>query len=200
MDALPAVAGFIAVAVITPGPNNFIVMAAAARGGFVAAVPAIAGVVAGSLVLLALAWAGADAAFEAAPPLRPALKLAGAAYLAWLGALLIHRSRSRSRDDLESGAGHLPSMALGVAGFQLLNPKSWVLILTAAAALSGEAEPLPAFAALAATLAALSLLCLTLWASAGAAIAGWLRRPTARAWFEGAMGGLLIGSAVWLLV
>ncbi len=39
MDALFAITGFVTVAAVTPGPNNFIVMGAAARGGFGAATP-----------------------------------------------------------------------------------------------------------------------------------------------------------------
>lgn len=190
MDPLLAVAGFVTVAAITPGPNNFIVMAAAARGGIAAAVPPIAGVVGGSLALLAIAWAGAGALFEAAPRFRLILLVAGAVYLAWLGGVLIWRTR-------DDPSGKLPSTAIGAAGFQLLNPKSWVLILTATAAMSGEAAGL---ITLAVTLAAITIPCLTIWACAGAAIARWLKRAQARRCFDRAMGGLLIASALLLAV
>ncbi len=190
MDPLLAVAGIITVAAITPGPNNFIVMAAAARGGIAAAVPPIVGVVGGSLALLAIAWTGVGALFEAAPRFRLILLVCGALYLAWLGVALIWRTRDGPSND----AG-LPSSALGLALFQLLNPKSWVLILTATAAMSGETSGLTA---LAATLAAVTIPCLALWAFAGSAIAHWLRRAQARRRFDRAMGGLLIASAAVL--
>ena len=47
---------------------------------------------------------------------------------------------------------------------------------------------------------AVTSLCLTLWALAGSAMAGLLREPRAKRCFDRAMGGLLIGSAVLLLV
>ena len=195
-DPILAVAGFITVAAITPGPNNFIVMAAAARGGWTAALPPIVGVVAGSLVLLALVWAGAAVAFEALPTLRLLLTIAGALYLTWLGGQLIWQS-DRTGGSEAGAAGGLPSTAPGVAAFQLMNPKAWVLIVTAAAALAGESA---APYALAGLLAVISTLCLGLWAYAGSAIAGWLRKPGARAWFDGVMGSLLVASAVLLVL
>jgi threonine/homoserine/homoserine lactone efflux protein len=89
MDALIGAAGAIAAAALTPGPNNFVVMRTAARGGLAAALPAIAGVVLGSLALLALIVAGAGAAFDAVPHLREALAIAGCLYLVYLGARLM---------------------------------------------------------------------------------------------------------------
>ena len=66
-----------------------------------------------------------------------------------------------------------------------------------AAALSGEnAAPY----ALAGLIAIISTFCLTLWACAGSAIAGLLRNPDARAWFNRVMGGLLMASAVLLVL
>ncbi len=62
MEALIGAAGAIAAAALTPGPNNFVVMRTAARGGLAGALSAIAGVVLGSLALLAVVVAGAGAA------------------------------------------------------------------------------------------------------------------------------------------
>ena len=199
MDPVVAVAGFITVAAITPGPNNFIVMTAAGRGGFAAALPAIAGVVAGGLGLLLVVWAGAGAAFTAVPQLRLVLVAAGALYLAWLGAVLIWRTRGKGPGGGRPGGGGLPSTSVGVAAFQFMNPKGWVLIATAAAAMADGGTGVFALAVLATLLIAIPSVCLSLWAGAGAAIAGWLRRPEARRWFDRAMGTLLIASAALLL-
>ncbi|MFI4988318.1 MAG: LysE family translocator [Alphaproteobacteria bacterium] len=200
MKALFAVAVLVTVAAITPGPNNFIVMAAAARGGGAAAIPAIAGVVTGSLALLVLVWTGAGAVFDGEPRLRSALVAAGCLYLAWLGASLIRQGGKRAGGDDKPGRQALPRTALGLAAFQFLNPKGWVMIVTATAAMPGDSGGVPPLAALSAIFAVVTGVCLTLWALAGSAIADRLRRPPARQWFERAMGGLLIGSAVLLLI
>ncbi len=194
MEPLLAVAGFVSVAALTPGPNNLIVMAAAARGGLGAAAPAIAGVVAGSIALLAIVWSGAGAVFDAAPALRGALTLAGALYLVWLGAGLIRRGGGDGGAAMAAlPAGTVP----GMAAFQLLNPKSWVIVLTATAAAHGDMAG--GLGGLVVLFVSISGICLTLWALAGAAITEWLTRPGASRWFDRAMGALLIASALLLL-
>ena len=194
MEPLLAVAGFVSVAALTPGPNNLIVMAAAARGGLAAAAPAIAGVVAGSIALLALVWSGAGAAFDAAPALRGALTLAGALYLVWLGVDLIRRGGGDGGPAMAAlPAGTVP----GMAAFQLLNPKSWVIVLTATAAAHGDMAG--GLGGLVVLFASISGICLTLWALAGAAITERLTRPGASRRFDRAMGALLIASALLLL-
>lgn len=192
-DALIPVIGIVAVAAITPGPNNFIVMAAAARGGPLAAVPAAAGVVVGSLCLLVIVWAGAGAAFQAIPSLRPVLTLAGASYLCWLGVCLIRDARGLASVRGAPAERRLPASGFAVAAFQLLNPKAWVLVLTASAAMGREPA---AVYILAAIFAVITIPCLSLWAVAGSAIAVALRRPAAKAWFDRSMGALLVCSAI----
>jgi len=191
------VAGIVAVAAITPGPNNFIVMAAAARSGARAAVPAAAGVVAGTLALLGVVWTGAGAAFHVVPWLRLALTFAGASYLCWLGGRLIWHARGRSQGNGTPQEGQLPSTGFGVAAFQFFNPKGWVLVLTAAAAMARE--PAAAYI-LAAIFVVITLPCLALWAVMGRAIAELLTQPAAKAWFDRSMGVLLVGSAVLLVI
>ena len=94
MDAFLALAAVVTVGAITPGPNNWVVMRAAARSGAAGAVPVIAGVVLGSLALLVLVAAGGGAAFEAEPRLRTALAIGGSLYLAALGARLVFQTFS----------------------------------------------------------------------------------------------------------
>ena len=204
MDALIGAAGAIAAAALTPGPNNFVVMRTAARGGLAAALPAIAGVVLGSLALLALVVAGAGAAFDAVPHLRAALAIAGCLYLVWLGARLMRggadegsgrapvpeaQKTPRAADSQE----RLPAGVAGLFGFQFLNPKSWVLVLTATAATPAGWGGLARFGRLAALFAIIPTVCLLLWAAMGKATAA------AGTWLDRILGALLIASALLLL-
>jgi threonine/homoserine/homoserine lactone efflux protein len=85
---------------------------------------------------------------------------------------------------------------VGVAVFQLINPKAWVLVTTAAAAMAGSADMI----LLGALIAGISSLCLSLWAVAGGALSRVLDRPRPRLWFDRAMGALLAISALGLIV
>jgi len=199
VEALIGVAAFISVAAITPGPNNLVVMQAAARGGAAGALPAIVGVVLGSLALLAVVVAGAGAAFEVEPRLRTVLAVGGCLYLSWLGVQLVMRT---FRGDARlSGAPDkpLPTGVLGLFAFQFLNPKSWVMVLTAAAVGQSRAGPLATFLRLSPLFVVIPTVCLALWSSLGSAMARVLKRPAVQSWFDRGMGLLLVGSAALLL-
>ena len=196
MEQLFAVAGFLIVAAITPGPNNFVVLTSARHGGPTAALPAMLGVIGGSLVLLALVWSGAQIAFERVPSLPSILTIMGAGYVGALGAHLIRQTfRPNGVDGTHLAAG-LPKTTLGLAVFQLLNPKAWALVTTATAAASHASF---GFLGLAALLILICGACLSLWACAGSAIAGLLRDERSRRWFDRMMGLALIASAAMLL-
>ena len=78
----------------------------------------------------------------------------------------------------------------------MLNPKSWVLVVTAVSAVSGT---LIGAVSLAVTFVAVMGLCLTIWSVAGKLISRWLLDRRSRRMFDTAMGVLLMGSAVLLL-
>ena len=92
--SLLPLAGVLVAAAITPGPNNFIVMEAGARGGLVSAGRVALGVILGSVLLLAVILAGVGRALEQSPRFGAVLSLAGGTYLAWLGASLFLRAKA----------------------------------------------------------------------------------------------------------
>jgi threonine/homoserine/homoserine lactone efflux protein len=197
MSALLALAALIFVAAITPGPNNLAVLNAAAHRGMAGARSAIAGVVLGSLALLLLALSGVGALFAAHPRLRDAVSLFGCGYLAWLGARMIAGARSRRANPIHAvtppGIGHL-------AGLQFTNPKAWTMVLTAVAAARAVMSPAAAALALLVLFLAIPTACLAAWAWFGARIMPRLQRPATRAWCDGLLGVLLLGSAIALII
>lgn len=81
-----------AASVATPGPDVLAVVGRALGSGARACLGLVIGIVAGKLTLLTLALLGLAAAAAALGPLFLAVKLAGAAYLVWLGVKLWRRS------------------------------------------------------------------------------------------------------------
>lgn len=201
MDAiLIGAAGLIAAAAITPGPNNLIVLRTAAHSGFLRTLPAIAGIVAGGLAMLLLVMAGGAVVFAAVPRLYSVITVAGGLYLCWLGAGLVMGSFARpgAQDDPQVGA--LPGGAAALFGFQFLNPKSWVMVLTVTAAVQGGADPSQTFLALAALFTVIPALCLALWCALGVLVTTCLDRPGVRRWMDRVMGLLLFASALLLVL
>jgi hypothetical protein len=68
----------------------------------------------------------------------------------------------------------------GLFGFQFLNPKSWVLVLTATAATPASWSALARFGQLAALFAVIPTVCLLLWATLGKATATAAAAATAK--------------------
>lgn len=198
MNALVGIAGLIAVAAVTPGPNNLIVMRAAARSGLAAALPAIAGIVLGGLALLLVIAAGIGVLFMAAPRLQAAITIGGCAYLIWLAIKLIAKSFNYRINETVNDSKTRTAGFGGLFVFQFLNPKGWVMLLTAASLVSATSA-IGAFARLAAVFVPISLVCLFAWAVFGSLLTAQLSRPVVGRWFDRVMGGFLIGVAVLLL-
>lgn len=189
-------AGTVAVGAITPGPNNFAVMTAAARAGFSGAVPAIAGVVLGSLALLVLADIGTGAMLAARPRLMAALSITGCAYLTYIGVRMF--AGSFGAGDARRDTHAYPTGTFGLFAFQFVNPKAWVLTLTVVSTARIDAASAAAILPLAAIFAVIPAICLALWSALGAVMSRLLSRQSRANWFDRAMGSLLIASAVML--
>jgi len=121
MTSFLAVLTIVTIAAVTPGPNNFIVISAAVRGGVSAALPAMASIIGGSITLLVLIWAGAGTLFEAVPEIQTLLHMAGATYLVWLGISFIHAA---SQPATQAKAASLPETIWGSPAFSCSTPKA----------------------------------------------------------------------------
>lgn len=77
--------------VATPGPDTMTIFSRALAGGVAKAAPYSAGIILGKLVLLTLAITGLATLAQALGPLFNMFKIAGAAYLLWIGISLWRR-------------------------------------------------------------------------------------------------------------
>lgn len=69
----------------TPGPNMLLIMSVSARHGLRASVMAMMGCMTALLAMMSISAAGMGAVLQSSPQVFEALRLAGAAYLAYLG-------------------------------------------------------------------------------------------------------------------
>lgn len=183
-------------AAATPGPNNLIVLTTSSRAGFRAALPSIAGVAAGSLVMLLVLWTGAALFVDLLPRLRLAIGALGCLYLAWLGlALIRHAGRGGGQVP-----GTLPTGAAPMALFQLLNPKTWMFMSAVIAAGLADPADIIGLPLLAVLVPLVMVGCLSLWAGVGTILTRRLADPMRRAWFDRVMGLLLLVSAPLILL
>ena len=126
------------------------------------------------------------------PSLHLALKLAGGAYLLYL-AWRIAMSRSLSEKD---GKAARPMTFLEAAAFQWVNPKAWVMAVTAMAVYSDPAAPFLSVLVVALAFALVNLPSVSTWAGFGMALRGFLADPVRLKWFNIAMG-VALAVSLW---
>ncbi len=120
---------FAGIAAFTPGPNNTLLMASGMNFGFRRSVPLIMGVTVGFPLMIGLIGLGLGRVFEVYPLLYQVLKYAGAAYMLYL-AWKIATAVPSVADDKAAKPLSFIQMCL----FQWINPKGWVMAITALSA------------------------------------------------------------------
>ncbi len=193
IDPLPFVT-YTFVMSITPGPNNVMLTASGANFGFRRTVPHILGIGLGFVVQLLAVCAGLSALFARWPALQSALGWVGAAYLLYLGWRMLARS------DIEARDSRRPVSFLGAALFQFLNPKAWVMTLTAATLfLPRDLGLLLRGGYMAGIMEGIGLPCMIVWALFGSSLRGLLAAPRAALAFNVAMALALATTAVMMV-
>ena len=193
---------FVAMAFVvsaTPGPNMLLVMSHSARFGWRAAIATMCGCMASLLAMMCISAAGMGALLHAFPAVFDAMRLAGAAYLAFLG---VQGWRTKVAEPVEGGAEavretaqprHLYRQGMLVAAS---NPKA---ILFAAAFfpqfLDPAAPKLPQFSILLATFAVIEVSWYLVYALSGHKLSHYLRQASVMRVFNRVTGGVFIGFA-----
>jgi len=193
-DVLAAMAAFCFVSGVTPGPNNLMLMTSGVNFGFRRTLPHLLGVVLGFCLMVALVGLGLDAIFARIPALLPAMRYLGAAYMLWLAWKIANAGPVR-----EGEARGAPLGFLGAAAFQWINPKAWVMAVSALTAYSVVDDY-----RLNVLLVALAFLAVGLpgsgsWALLGSAMRRALGNPVTARIFNLAMALLLLASIVPVL-
>jgi threonine/homoserine/homoserine lactone efflux protein len=187
VDTLLALVLFAFATSITPGPNNMMLFASGVNFGFRRTVPHMLGIGAGFLSLLIGVGMGLGAVLHAYPPAFIALKVAGGLYLLWI-AWKIGSSRSMG----EGEAKARPMTFLGAAAFQWVNPKAWVMAVTAMAVYPNPQQYALTVAIVALVFAAVNVPSVSTWAGFGSALRDWLSMPVRLKWFNITMAVLLV--------
>ncbi|CDZ72854.1 Transporter, LysE family [Neorhizobium galegae bv. orientalis] len=174
---------------ITPGPNNMMLFASGVNFGFARTIPHMLGIGAGFLSLLIAVGLGLGALLHSVPIVYTGLKFAGGAYLLWVAWKI---GTSRSLSDGKTGAQ--PMTFIGAAAFQWVNPKAWVMAVTAMATYTNPEYYLPTVMLVGLAFAAVNVPSVSTWAGFGSALREWLSVPARLKWFNITMALLLVAS------
>ncbi len=193
VDPLPF-ATYTFVMSITPGPNNVMLTASGARFGLRRTLPHVLGIGCGFVVQLLAVCAGLSALFTRWPSLQSTLAWVGAAYLVYLGWQMLGAGTARS------GEAHHPVSFGQAALFQFLNPKAWVMTITAATLfLPHDLAPLVSGAYMAGMMEGIGVPCMMVWALFGTSLKRFLAVPRGRLAFNVSMALALGVTAVMMV-
>lgn len=185
----------------SPGPAVLLAVSNAAAHGARRALLGSVGNALGVFLVSATAMLGLGALLKTSAWLFAALKLAGAAYLIWLGL-----RQWRARDDLfartpsPARAGAPRRMFLQGLLVATTNPKS-ILFFTALLPqfMRADAPLLPQFFALTLTFAACTVLSHLCYVVLAGMLRGWFAQPARARWFNRVLGGTYAAMGVSLL-
>src|SRR5262249_18393040 len=179
---------FALVAAVTPGPSNVMLTAAGAHAGVVRGLPCLLGVATGMGAMMFVVPLGLGSLVLQHPAFVKTLHWGGAAFLLWLAWKI-----APSRRGLDSASGADPVGYLGAAIFQWVNPKSWLVAVSAAGTFLGAeaGSPIGQAASLGSLFVLAALPSGFVWLAFGAALQHLLHSRRRLRIFNVAMGAAL---------
>jgi threonine/homoserine/homoserine lactone efflux protein len=196
-DLLIAAALFLIVSSVTPGPNNTMLMASGVNFGVRRSLPHLLGVQIGFTVMLLCVGLGLHAVLDQFPTVYTLMRWGGAAYLLWLAWKL---ASARPADADTDAPAAQPMGFWGAAAFQWINPKAWVMIVTAMSAYLPPDASVSQVLLLALMSLVLGSPCSAVWVFFGQAMRSLLQSPKRLRIFNVTMALALVASLYPMLV
>lgn len=159
---------------ITPGPINILILASGVQFGIRRTLPQLFGTSIGCALMIVLVALGLHRVFEIWPFTQSLLKFGGAAYLLWLAYKI-----TRAGSSIDFGGGkNAPVTMLGGAVLQWINPKAWIMSVSAVSTYLPLNYSLIDIAILTLTFAVINFPCVGVWGYAGARMQQLLHTPS----------------------
>ena len=195
-ELIVAISAYNFVMYVTPGPNNSILTTSGIKFGFVRTIPNIFGIPTGHGLQLALVCLGLGSLFTHFPILLDILRYVGAAYILYLaykmfGSLNVSSSEKKSR----------PLKYYEAILFQFVNPKAWVICITAVSLFYPEKENLflgTLFMVIMSTI--INIPSISVWALGGSIIRHYLGNKNLKKILEWILALILLGTAFSVLM
>ena len=200
-DLVIAFSLFAFVSSITPGPNNLMLLASGMNFGFRASIPHMLGISSGFFVMLLGVGFGLGEIFARYPITYTAMKWTGAVYLVYLAWRIANAGAvaDPAEQPIDEANRRVPLSFVGAALFQWVNPKAWVMAVSAFSIYIPATSGWVTSVALSALFAAINLPCVSCWTLFGSQLRRWLKDPRYARFFNIVMAGLLVASLVPIL-
>ena len=190
-ELILAISAYNFVMYVTPGPNNSILTASGIKFGFVRSLPNIFGIPTGHGLQLALVCLGLGSLFTTFPILLDILRYVGTAYILYLAYKMFGSVNVTSSEDKSRPLKYYEAIL-----FQFVNPKAWVICITAVSLFYPEKENLfvgTVFMVIMSTV--INIPSISIWAYGGSVIRQYLNNVKLKKFIELVLAILLIVTA-----
>lgn len=199
IEQLIALMGFVVVMTGTPGPNNMMLLASGANFGFRRSIPHILGITIGCQSLLLAIALGLGQLLIRFPVLEVVLKILCGAALLYLTWGLVKPAFAPTPVLVQPKTNDAPVVTKPLtlwqaAMFQWVNPKAWMMMLTAIATYTQPQTIWSNTLLIGLLFAVLGMPVISLWNLFGASLRTFLLDPQKARVFNLVMGALLLGS------
>ena len=189
LDVFLALIGFSFVSSVTPGPNNIMLLASGVNFGFRRTIPHMFGIAFGFGILLLATGFGLQQVFEEFPQLQLIIKVLGGAYLVYLAWKIANSGPVEAAE----GAGK-PMTFMAAALFQWVNPKAWVMAITAMTVYTGQPDFISSVFIVCAAFVVVNFPSVSIWCGFGVALREFLSDSKKLKIFNISMALMLIAS------
>ena len=196
LELIIAISIYYFVMYATPGPNNSILAASGIKFGFIRSIPNIIGISSGHGIQLALVCFGLGSLFAQFPLLLEILKYIGAIYLLYLAWKIFGSLNISIAEEKSSPLKYYEAIL-----FQFVNPKAWVICITAVSLFYPEKENLiigTLFLVIMSTI--INLPSISMWAFGGSVIRHYLSNEKLKKSVEWFLALLLLGTAISIIL
>ena len=195
-ELLVAISVYYFVMYATPGPNNSILTASGIKFGFIRTIPNIFGIPTGHGIQLSLVCFGLGALFTQFPILLNILKYVGACYLLYLAWKMFGSLNVSSAEDKSTPLKYYEAIL-----FQFVNPKAWVICITAVSLFYPRDENIilgTVFMIVMSTI--INIPSISMWALGGSVIRNYLTNEKLKKIIECLLAILLVGTAISIIL
>jgi threonine/homoserine/homoserine lactone efflux protein len=195
LDLLIALVGFAFATSATPGPNNVMLLASGVNFGFRRTIPHMLGVGLGFTFMVIVIGLGLAQVFAAYPVIHDLLRYGGGAYMLWLAWKIANSGPIRDGE-----IRGRPLTFLQAALFQWVNPKAWVMGITAIATYTVTSSYIASVFAVGLVFGLINIPSISAWVLFGAAMRNFLEDPRHLRVFNIIMALLLVISMAPLVL
>ena len=191
---LLSITSFAIATAFTPGPNNLMLLSSGLTFGYKRTLAHILGVAIGFPIMVLAVGLGVGTVLEHYPMVYKVLKVLGIGYLLWMA---WHIANTRGSLNTKEHQNDKPFSFIQAALFQWVNPKAWIMAVTAISSFTTQSsEVLYQVAIIAFIYLAVGVFSTHSWALGGVLLHKWLESERAIRTFNRVMALLIVLSVV----